>query len=163
MFAVFFFGRVLYKITEAGKSTTIHFLAGSTMKQDPNNGSIFPINVQAEDLKQIATKQNATESVTRFVSSTSLNLKAAEAKQYGENVKNEIELCDTPGFNDSKGPEIDVSNGLGVVKAVSLAESVKVLLVISTADIDGRMRGPKDLEDTIAKLISDFSTCYDNE
>ena len=34
---------------------------------------------------------------------------------------------------------MDVSNGLGIVKAVSGAQSVKVLLVISKGDIDGRM------------------------
>ena len=110
-------------MTGAGKSTTIHFLAGSTMKQDPNSGHIFPTNVKTEDLKKIATVQKVTESVTRFASTAPISLKAAGIRQKrGKNAKNDmIELCDTPGFNDSEGPEMDVSNGLGIVKAVSLA------------------------------------------
>ena len=101
---------MIEQISGAGKSTTIHFLAGSAMKQDPNSGHIFPTNVKSEDLKKIATIQKVTESVTRFVSSAPLSLKAAGIRQYGKNVKNDIELCDTPRFNDSEGPEIDVSN-----------------------------------------------------
>ena len=148
--------------TGAGKSTTIHFLAGSKMVQDPKSLHIFPTDVKTEELKKIATMQKVTESVTRFVSSAPLNLHDVGIYKYNEDARHKIELCDTPGFNDSEGPEMDVSNGLGIVKAVSLAKSVKVLMVISKGNIDGRMTGVKDLADTVAKLISDFETYYEN-
>ena len=61
-------------------------------------------------------------------------------------------ICDTPGFNDSEGQEMNVSNGLGIVRAVSLAKSVKVFFVISKADTDGRMAGLKDLANTSCKI-----------
>ena len=85
--------------TGAGKSTTIHFLAGSKMKVDPNTDHIFPVNVKSEELKKIATVQKVTESVTRFASSPTLNFRDGGVMQYGGYAKNIIELCGTPGFN----------------------------------------------------------------
>ena len=46
--------------TGAGKSTTLHFLAGSQMKIDSKTGHIYPTNVKS-----------------RFVSSATLNLENA--------------------------------------------------------------------------------------
>ena len=57
---------------------------------------------------------------------------------------------------------MDVSNGLGIVKAVSGALSGKVLLVISKGDIDGRMVGTKNLADIVAKLIPNCDVYYKN-
>ena len=149
--------------TGACKSTKLHFLAGSQMKRDQNTGHIYPVNVKREELKRIARVQKVTESVTRFVSSATLNLRDAGVIQFGADVKNVIELCDTPGFNDTEGPEMDVSNGLGIVKAVSSSRSVKVLMVISKGDIDGRIAGLKDLADTVAKLIPKCGTYFKNK
>ena len=51
---------------------------------------------------------------------------------------------------------------MDIVKAVSGARSVKILLVISKGDIGGRMTGMKNLADTVAKLIPNCGAYYKN-
>jgi hypothetical protein len=42
-----------------------------------------------------------------------------------------IILCDTPGFEDSNGAEVDIANGISVIKAILNCKSVRIVLVIS--------------------------------
>ena len=42
-----------------------------------------------------------------------------------------ITICDTPGFGDTKGTEVEIANGLGIIHALKLAASVKPVLVIN--------------------------------
>ena len=42
----------------------------------------------------------------------------------------EVFLCDTPGFCDTSGPEVDTVNGIGMVEALRGAASVKIWVVI---------------------------------
>jgi len=45
--------------------------------------------------------------------------------------KDEIYICDSPGFGDTSGSEVDISNGIGIVEALKGCKSVKILVVVS--------------------------------
>lgn len=48
-------------------------------------------------------------------------------------VKEELYLCDTPGFFDTSGVAVDIANGVGMINAVKFAKTVKPIIVISAS------------------------------
>ena len=42
-----------------------------------------------------------------------------------------IIICDTAGFGDNRGPEIDIANGIGLTRAIHLSRSVRPVIVMS--------------------------------
>jgi hypothetical protein len=39
-------------------------------------------------------------------------------------------ICDTPGFGDSAGVEVDIANGIGMINALHRARSVRVVVIL---------------------------------
>jgi hypothetical protein len=72
------------------------------------------------DLAQFAVSGGAT-SVTQTIHATTVEL---------PNGAGSITIYDTPGFGDTKGSEMEISNGLGVIHALKRAATVKLVLVI---------------------------------
>jgi len=135
---------LLLGFTGAGKSTTIHYLAGSTMelvKQDQFPPYIAPQKITNPALKAVEVKPSA-KSVTRFV--TAVPMKTDEGF---------IVLCDSPGFDDTKGPEVDLANSIGLVKAIRECKSVKPLILISNKSSGDRGQGIKKLAHTLVDMI----------
>ncbi|CAF4908972.1 unnamed protein product, partial [Rotaria sp. Silwood1] len=93
--------------TGAGKSTTIHFLGGSEMIETKVNdmNHIAATKIRNSDLKKITTAPYA-RSETRYISPVTLDL-----KDIGGRSNDYVILCDTPGFEDTSGPEVDIANG----------------------------------------------------
>ena len=67
-------------------------------------------------------------------------------------------ICDSPGFEDSQGHEVDIANGVGVVNGIRGCNSVKVGIVLSFKSTGERYKGIKIL----AKLVSSMFTNLDN-
>ncbi|ETO08112.1 hypothetical protein RFI_29278 [Reticulomyxa filosa] len=136
--------------TGAGKSTLIHFLAGSTMKEQIVDGvrHIAPVQIKNKALANVRTSAKA-ESETRYITAVPINLK-------GMNILVDIDsvvLCDTPGFEDTSGPEVDVANGIGVIRALQNCKSVKPVVLISYTALGNRMNCVKDLARTLVSII----------
>lgn len=127
---------LLLGTTGAGKSTTIHFLAGSEMQRVSRHGirHIEPLTSNVE-LQSFITSPSA-QSETRSVNAITL-----DASIIGSEHESVIVLCDTPGFGDTRGTEIDIANGAGVVKAVKLSRSVRPLVLFSQQSIGERLEG----------------------
>ena len=145
--------------TGAGKSTTIHFLARSEMVKDTSTGHVEPRkgDVKNYHLRNVKTEWTVTESVTRYITGVPIKLSDFGVKVgYGSLSKNAITLCDAPGFDDSDGPETDVANGLRIVYGVSQARCAKILLVLTKANLDERMKGIKDVSHTLSKIFPNF-------
>ncbi|CAF0898623.1 unnamed protein product [Adineta steineri] len=138
--------------TGAGKSTAIHFFAGSTMKRVKVNGlnHISPTNIKNSELQRVTTSPFA-RSETRYITSVEVNYRSVGASTNGS-----IILCDTPGFEDTNGAEVDISNGIGVVKAVKECRTVKPLVLFSYKSIGDRCSGIKQLVHVIVGLIPDI-------
>ena len=71
-----------------------------------------------EILDEFAVSGSAT-SVTTAIHATTVQLPCGGT----------VTICDTPGFGDTKGPEVEISNGLGVIHALKKARTVKPVLV----------------------------------
>ena len=120
--------------TGAGKSTTIHFLAGSTMGKKKVDGldHIAPIKVKNTILNDVTTSPHK-RSETRYIRSVPINFRDAGLDKDGG-----ILCCDTPGFEDTNGPEVDVANGISVVEAVRQAKSVRPVILFSKMSMGDR-------------------------
>ena len=115
--------------TGAGKSTTIHFLGGSEMQMvvDERSGRdhLKVVNTLAQ-LESFVTSSRST--------SETIHINAID-------LGNGITLCDTPGFEDNRGIEVDISNGLGIAEAVRGCRSVRPLYLFSFPSVGDRLDG----------------------
>jgi ABC-type multidrug transport system fused ATPase/permease subunit len=111
---------LLFGPTGAGKSTTLHFLGGSKMEEQLIDGKvhILPVNITNKDLKDVKTGLSAIKSETRLVIPVKIPINASE---YGfDNVM----FCDLPGFGDTNGPEIDISNSIAIDECIKVNENL---------------------------------------
>ncbi|CAF4518124.1 unnamed protein product [Rotaria sp. Silwood2] len=118
---------LLLEGTGAGKSTTIHFLGGSKLVETKVKGMyhIHAVEIKNEEFKKITTTPFA-RSETRFITPVTVNY-----KDVGGLTNDSFVLCDSPGFEDTSGPEVDIANGFGIVKAIKGSKSVKPVILIS--------------------------------
>ena len=126
------------------------------MYKDNSTQHIYPIKISNPALRNVKTEYKLTESVTRYIAGVPISLSKAGVKLFGRNSKDRIILCDTPGFDDSSGAEVDVANGLGIIRAVEKAKSVKIVLVVGKADLDRRMDGLKNLCYTLSRVLTNY-------
>jgi len=84
--------------TGSGKSTTIHFLAGSKMAETEMGGlnHVALVEIINRALKDVTTSPFA-ESETGYITPVPVNFKDVGGYSNGS-----IVLCDSPGFEDTK-------------------------------------------------------------
>ncbi|ETO28585.1 hypothetical protein RFI_08544, partial [Reticulomyxa filosa] len=138
--------------TGSGKSTLVHFLAGSTMERQVVDGKphIGVMKVKNEAVRKIVTSARAM-SETKHITAVPIDLHAMEVFA-GTKTRN-IVLCDTPGFEDTGGTEVEVANGVGIVKALQTCKSVKPVVLISYIAFGHRMNNIKALARTLAAIV----------
>jgi hypothetical protein len=85
--------------TGAGKSTLMHYLAGSRMQYEREGSDhVIPASLGCEALRSVCVGGTA-ESETRYISVVPV--------QAGRMLtRKELFLCDTPGFDDTMGAEV---------------------------------------------------------
>lgn len=137
--------------TGSGKSTTIHFLAGSKMigtkMKGLNHIGVDYTSIKNSDLKSITSTPFA-QSETKYITPVRVNFKDVDALSRGS-----IILCDTPGFEDTNGPEVDIANGIGMVRAIKECKDVRPVILMSFKNIGDRYEGLKNLAHTLVGLI----------
>ena len=148
--------------TGAGKSTTIHYLAGSKMKKvkDKNNLDHIQCVDQTVDNKcKNITTSAERRSETRYVSTVQINL-----QKRGINITNNntINLCDCPGIEDTNGPEVDISNALGIISMLNKVNSVKPVVLIPYNELEGRSQEFTKFGKSLVDFIPNFNTHKDN-
>ena len=141
--------------TGSGKSTTIHFLSGSKMEKREKFGIKHHIEpVENKENPNLLTKIKTSplaESETQFITSTEVSFKSIGLKKIGS-----ICLCDTPGFEDTNGPEVDIANSIGIVKMMQNCKTVRPVILISSNDYNyARMQGLKNLTHILVGLLTD--------
>jgi len=129
----------------AGKTTTIQFLAGASFDRVEVDGRFHlrAVTFPNSKLREFKTS-SGTESVTKSV-------QCCEVKVDGESTL----LCDVPGFNDTEGAEVDMANGLGIIRAIQRAKSVKLVLVVSKTGMGDRFSTFLQTLDTITRLMGE--------
>jgi hypothetical protein len=150
--------------TGTGKSTAVHFLAGSKMVATKMYGLD---HIAPQGTREGLSKNTALEEVgvsphakseTRYVTAVPIDLES-----FCEFEDGSVVLCDTPGFEDTGGPEINIANGSGLIKAIKKCKNVRLLLLISYLDIGDKSQGIKAALHGLARRITDveaYSTTF---
>ncbi len=129
--------------TGSGKSTTIHFLAGAKMVLGDVEG-VPHIQTDASDLdvtlkKQLEVIKTSAQKHSETRTLNSINIQ-------------ELEIWDSPGFDDTAGVEQDITNTTGITMAVN-SSATKPVFVISKNNIGDRGRELVKTLNNFAKLI----------
>ena len=113
-----------FSFHSSGKTSTIHYLAGSTFNETIVDGfdDLEVVDVLHPGL-QNAEASSSTRSVTKSILSIDITTDSGET----------IQICDTPGFEDTDGVETELANGFGLVTAIHRAKRVKPVLVLSVS------------------------------
>jgi septin family protein len=99
----------------AGKSTSIQYLYGGNMvKSEEGHIQARPMPKKLKSLVASA----AMKSETRYINPIDFEYTNLEGK------KIKLMIVDTPGFGDTQSIEVDISNSIGIIKAVREANSV---------------------------------------
>ena len=135
--------------TGVGKSTTIHFLSGSQMVRTVVQGlnHLEPQKITNPEARKIIISPCA-QSVSRCVASVTIDPKDVEISN-----RESIVLCDTPGFEDTRGVEVDIANGVSIVRAIRECRSVKPVVLISYRRIGDRLDGLKKLSRALTQMM----------
>ena len=95
------------------------------------NVALGPDVINAEELMEVEIS-GLMVSCTRFI-------KAIKFMDEDER----ITICDSPGIEDTRGPELDISNIYGVVLAAKACKSIVPVIVLSEKGMGLRMTGLK--------------------
>lgn len=68
----------------------------------------------------------------------------------------EILLCDTPGFDDTEGAEIDIANGIGIIMAIKNSKSVIPAILISQHSIGNRFEELKRIMQLLIGMLENY-------
>ena len=115
-----------------------------------------PIEIPNESLSKFEVSGGAN-SVTTAIQTTKVMVE-------NDGQEESITICDTPGFGDTKGPEIEISNNLGIISALKLAASIKLVIVMDHSTMaGGRWRALRKNLSTIIAMMGhrsdiDFSS-----
>jgi len=137
--------------SNAGKSTTTFYLAGSEMKQIMINGKIphiYSENFIYKELEEIKTSYKAL-SETRYVV-------AFQVKYEDINLKgnNSIYIADLPGLFENRDIETEITNNLGITKFLKACKTLKILYILNYKDmVANNCQGVRDLIDIIVSLV----------
>ncbi|CAF0947135.1 unnamed protein product [Adineta steineri] len=145
--------------TGSGKSTSIHFLAGSEMQE-------IKVEIELGKFLQHVTAvgpihnrglQNVTsspfhKSETRYIAPVTIELQDV----LGSHESGMIILCDAPGFGDTAGAEVDIANSVGVLEALVGAQSVKLLALSNFQNLGKRGEGIQKLAHILIKMINNI-------
>ena len=84
-----------------------------------------------DDLKQVEMSARS-ESCTKHIIAINVNYKGSD-----------FIICDSPGIGDTRGPEIDIANTYGLVKAAQACKQVLPIILLSSVSMGERMTGLK--------------------
>ncbi len=141
---------ILFGNIGAGKSSTLHYLAGESFKllQKGGKDHFEPNNehIKDESLKQ---KLNSSAfSTSPYAHSETREINVLTIQENGKT----IHICDTPGFKDTAGPERDIANSIRL-QEVSAKASRKPIIVISQFGVGDRLDILYEILDKVAKII----------
>eukprot|EP01084_Bolivina_argentea_P218651 371010_1 len=157
---------ILLGPTGAGKSTSIHFFCGSQFKKDGNSGSVI---IDGQDGiasllkdKAIHIGEQVTESKTRFIEAVDLDLRKYENDiDFDCDEPQQVLWVDSPGFEDTAGPEVNIANGIGTIRALKKAKAVKVIITFKEAHMDYKFKIIRNIVNNMGTWINDLEELLD--
>ncbi|CAF0944002.1 unnamed protein product [Brachionus calyciflorus] len=135
--------------TGSGKSTTLHCLSGSKFRKIESKDHYEPYDFPIDLLEQVKTSTSAN-SETRYILPIEIDLRNSI------NREGSIFLCDTPGFNDTAGSEVDIANMYGLFEAIKKCKSVRLVVFISSKSLGDRYEGIIEMAELLHQMIPDI-------
>ena len=129
--------------TGSGKTTTLHFLAGTTFREEEVDGffHLQPIGYADPAVARFKTSCGR-DAMTSSLQATSVTVDGKE-----------LIICDIPGFGASQDVEEDIANGLGIVRAIHRAKTVRPVLVLSREGMGDRFTAFSETLSSVTRLI----------
>lgn len=116
---------------------------------------MIPVEELEDTHKTFYTSPEA-KSCTRYINAAPIPDKMYP-KETPSSLK-KIIICDTPGFGDSGGVEIDIANGVGMINALNGANSVRIVVILPYHSLLGdRMDGAINMGETISSFFCNSS------
>ena len=109
-----------------------------------------------DDLKEVKNSPYS-KSETRFVKPVRVDL-----EKIGGPVSEIVVLVDSPGAEDTESSEVDLSNGLGIVKAVVGTKGVRPIIIFSYMDLGSRKDKLKKQLKFYARMVKDLKRVVKN-
>jgi predicted GTPase len=140
--------------TGSGKTTTTLKLLGCNFKRKEGTKSWVPdggCNSNYESFRISNKARSETSIINAALIPKEMKSKLLDQKAIDE----ELFLCDTPGFEDTKRSEHDIANQKGVFNAIKRCNSVRVIVLIPNSVMDMnncRMEGIRTIAKTICQL-----------
>ena len=128
----------------SGKTTTLLYLAGAKFEEvelDAYDHS-EPVSLPSPNLETFRTLPGS-KSVTRSVQTVPMRV--------GDRT---VLLCDTPGFGDSDGAEMEIANCFSLLQAIQGASTVKPVLVMSRDGMGDRFQGLGETLTTVSRMLN---------
>ncbi|CAF3859742.1 unnamed protein product, partial [Rotaria sordida] len=142
--------------TGSGKSTTIQFLAGATMRKiqvkvgpEKYLDHITAVGCFKNPELNNVTSSPLQKSETRCIAPVTTQLRDV----LGTHESGEMIFCDAPGFGDTTGPEVDIANSIGVIEAIKGTKSVKLLALSSYKSLGDRGQGIQKLAHILIAMV----------
>ena len=135
--------------TGVGKSTTLHYLSGSRIiRRELEKGYHYiPIEIKNPVLAGVTTSASSA-SETRYIKCIPIKLTDLGIPKSGC-----VYFLDLPGYDDSNGAEVDISNAVNILRTISECRSVKPLVLVSKKSLGEKMKGIKKLGRILAGML----------
>lgn len=134
----------------AGKTTTLHFLAGTSFSEVEVDGffHLQPTEFVDRDVVGYETRSGGIP-VTKSIQTAQVTIDGRD-----------VVICDTPGFGEGNKEEVeeDIANGLGIVRALHRANTVRPVLVLSREGMGDRFSAFSETLSSAKRLLGNFDT-----
>jgi hypothetical protein len=150
---------ILLGETGVGKSTTILHLAGAKLVPDKKRYTFSGMRKNIRKPKGIEKIRpgHGGWSKTKHVIAIQVDL-----QQLNNNLNGKLFICDTPGFGDTAGPEVNIANSVGLQKALNKCKNARILMLISDRSIGSRSKGLREFVLRLGAMFSNLVTDEDN-
>jgi energy-coupling factor transporter ATP-binding protein EcfA2 len=143
--------------TGSGKSTLLQFLGGSNLIPHPTEVGYLVveeksiINDQLREVKMSSSTTSETSKLTPIV----INLRDLDSRWSKSKKLQTVIICDSAGIGDNRGIEVDLANGIAMIKCIKECKSVSIIFVVK--EVGNKW---EQLKSQAQSLISMISTAY---
>jgi energy-coupling factor transporter ATP-binding protein EcfA2 len=140
--------------TGAGKSTTINYFIGHSLINDKKNGIVKLSQVDCkEDYAPIGTYRSFSETTYARAFRIRETLRKTLNKKLNQlGIDFNVVLCDTPGFDDTRGISFDLTASYSLTHAIKNSNSIKGIVIVIPEKEFARSSKGKGVIDTIKRV-----------
>jgi len=148
-------GIALIGLSKAGKSTIATVATGHPVRSTQINGlpTLQPVKKLTGEFERLVNSPEM-RSITRVPAF--FNIKQEFLAK--ANIHEPWSLIDCPGFEDSAGVEVEVSNRISTIEAMQQASNIKLVVVINANNIGAKGEPLRNLAETVSCLSEKYES-----